>query len=285
MVNRKHTPDLFSLQEDDVARRRAHVLQYTLISVFAVLLLSAALYMSFWLTQDRLKYEQSIVKEPPIGDPGPTTALEPVDANYWPGTLFPDLPKIEASVYDTRIDPLHPAKAEVDVPMAAAARFADYANTLADDGASIFVKTQRMIVVAYKGMELHLLYGSTRNAAVICAEPEISFTDPSYSAFPMPQAGKLVDVSEVTGEGGRVLTYRLASSADVLGYCAELITSGWTVSGTLEPVDQIFATSFKKEGAEGQPGMQISVDYFSGSDNYRIRFGFIQSPTPAAPIA
>ena len=282
-ANRGYRDDVFTLQEEESAQRRAHVLQYVLLSLFAVALLSVALYMSFWLTEERMRRD-GIQPSDPGATPAPQDENQVEDTNYWPSELFPELPKVEASVYDTHIDPTHAAKVEVNVPMAAAARFSDYANALADKGGNIYVRTQRMTIVAYKGIELHLLYGSTRNAAIICAEPAITFSDANFSAFPMPEAGKLVDVSEVTGEGGRLMTYRLASSADALNYCAKLISSGWTISGSLEPQDQIFACSFKKEGAEGQLGMQITVDYFSGNDNYRVRFGFIQSPTPA-PIA
>lgn len=275
--------DIFTLKEDEAGKRRAHVLQYVLISTFAVAVLAVALYMSFYLTNDRLAYQHKIVTENRSQQPGqPDASASPdYDPNYWPEAQFPELPKIEASAYDTRVDAEREGKVEINVPMSAAAKFSEYAAQLADGGGKIYIQTQRLTVVAYKGMELHLLYGGGKNAVVVCKEPRIDFNEANYNQFPRPKAGTLVDVSEGTGESSRVLTYRLASSADAIAYCTELMAAGWAMIGSLEPQDGIFACSFRKEGAEGQSGLQISVDYFSGGDNYRVRFDFLQSPTPA----
>lgn len=279
----EYDDDIFTLKEDEAVKRRAHALQYALISTFAVLVLGVALYMAFSLTNERLAYQSKIVAEQGEGqaaEPGATDAPGH-DPSQWPGALFPELPKVEASAYETRIDAGRGGKVEVNVPMSAAAKFGAYADRLADDGAQVYIKTQRLTVVAYKGIELHLLYGGGKNAVVICKEPPAAFDEAGYEAFPRPKVGALADASDGTGEGSRVLTYRLASPVDALDYCAELMAQGWAMGGSLEPQDGIFASTFRKEGAEGQPGLQISVDYFSGGDNYRVRFDFLQVPTPA----
>ncbi len=281
--NHEYDDDIFTLKEDEAGKRRAHVLQYVLISTFAVLVLAVALYMSFYLTNDRLEFQNKIVMEQntqPEAEPDATQQPD-YDPNFWPKEQFPDLPEVAATAYDTRLDGSHEGKAEVNVPMSAAAKFGDYAEQLADDGGQIFIKTQRLSVVAYKGMEVHLLYGGGKNAVVICKESRVDFNEANYNQFPRPKAGTLVEVSEGTGEGSRILTYRLVSPADAITYCSDLMTAGWTMNGSLEPKDHIFACSFRKEGAEGEAGLQISVDYFSGGDNFRIRFDFLQTPTPA----
>ena len=282
--NRQYDDDIFTLKEDEDARRRAHLVQYVLICAFAVMVLGVALYMSFYLTNSRLVYQAGIAKEAEITADDDMPTQTDKDPNYWPADIFPQVPQIESSIYDTRIDPDRAGKVEVNMTMQAASKFETYAEKLADSGGRIFVKTPRMTVVAYQDVEIHLLYGSTKNAAVLCNEPTVDFDATGYEAFPLPTTGRLVEVLDGTGEASRVLTYRLASSTDALNYCAQLTASGWFINGALEMQDQVFACSLRKEGAEGRPGMQVSIDYFSGSDNYRIRFDFIQAPTPA-PIS
>ncbi len=275
--------DIFTLKEDEAGKRRAHVLQYVLISTFAVLVLAVALYMAFYLTNDRLAYQSKIVTDTRAQNadqPGATEAPAR-DPNYWPEEQFPELPKLDATAYDTRVDEGREGKVEINVPMSAASKFGEYADRLADDGGKVYIQTARLTVLEYQGMELHLLYGGGKNAMVVCKEPRVDFNEANYNQFPRPKVGTLVEVSEGTGESSRVLTYRLASSADAIAYCTELMASGWTMNGSLEPQDGIFACSFRKEAAEGEAGLQISVDYFSGGDNYRVRFDFLQAPTPA----
>ena len=276
MANAYHQmdDDIFTLKEDASAQRRAHALQYALISVFAVVVLSVALYLSFWLTDNRLANRTTIELESK-----PIEMVANIDPNYnpnfWPAHEFPELPKIEAATYETRMDPAMPGRAEVTVPMSTAMGFVAYAEQLAEDGAKIFIKTRRLTVVAYKGIELHLMCSTSKNMVVLCREPQIDFMEPEYAQFPVPDVGKLVSVGEATGEKSRVLTYRLASPEDAIGYASELRANGWMMVGTIMPKDQTFTYAFKKDGPDGGSTMQISVDYFSASDNYRIRFDII----------
>lgn len=266
MANHEYDDEIFTLKEDEIGKRRGHILQYALVSLFAVAVIAAALVGSFWLTENRLAYQKI-----QTGQEALETETPADDTNYWPEEQFPGIPKLQSSVYDTR---LSGQRAEINVPMAAASGFERYANQLADDGAQIYVKIDRLMVLNYKGTEVHLISGSGKNAVVLCAESRTAWSEAGYADFLLPKAGVLVDVSEGTGEGSRVLTYRQASASDAIGYCSDLVSAGWIITGTLEPQDHIFACPFKKGD------MQISVDYFSGSDNFRVRLDFISQAAP-----
>lgn len=255
--------DIFTLKEDESGRRRSQRIQYILVSTFAVLVIAVALYMSWWLTEQRLEYQTSIMRE----EEAQQAALGE-ETNYWPQAQFPDVPVLQSSVYDTRITQDH---AEVQVPMSAADGFNAYITQLLDDGAKLYIDTQRLVVLDYKNIEMHLIRSSGRNAVVLCGEPQADWNESAYQDFPLPENGKLVNVSDQgTGERSRVLTYRQMSATDAIAYVSLLAQSDWAMIGTLEPDGHVFSCSFKKEDK------QIAVDYFASSDNARVKLDFIQ---------
>lgn len=269
MQKHEHDEDIFTLQEDDANNRRSQILQYSLVSVFAVAVLAVALYMSFWLTNNRIEYQTRIAEQAEQEEAVLENTTE--DRNFWPETEFPGIPKLESSTYETK---LFQKRAEVHVPMAVASKFSEYAETLADAGGKVYVQTPRLTIVVLGTTEIHLESTTGRNVVTLCSESAIDWNEADYQLFPRLKSGRLVDASEGTGERSRVLTYRLVSPAEAIAYCSELVSANWQLSSKLEPKDQVFQCTLKKDD------MQISVDYYSSSDNFRVRYAYMD-PEPA----
>lgn len=264
MAKQQIDDDIFTLKEEELGRHRSQLIQYILVSVFAVLVIGVALYMSWWLTVRRMEYQGSVGTE--AAQQGEDGEEQAEQTNFWPSAQFPDIPEIAASVYDTRLSDHH---AEISVPMAAADGFDAYVKNLADKGAQVYIDIPRLKVLSYKGTEIHLIKTSGRNGIELCAEPELAWNDPDYADFPLPQSGDLVSVADGTGERSRALTYRHMSANDAVQYVSRLSQSDWMIMGTLEPEDHIFSCSFRKDN------MQIGVDYFASSYNVRIKLDFL----------
>ena len=118
-------------------------------------------------------------------------------------------------------------------------------------------------------MEIHLVASGSTTAVVLCGEKAQDWNDPEYAAFPLPAAGALVTVEEGVGARSRVLTYRGASSTDAQEYLGRLAADEWTISEPLSVKDQTFSAVYKKSG------QQITVDYFSSSDNFQVKLAFL----------
>ena len=263
MSSKDYDDDIFTLQADEAAEHRKHVIQYALVSTFAVLVIALALYASYWLTQRRIAYQSEIStgQEAQAGD-GQTEQ----DANYWPSQQFPDVPQLASNSYRTQINGDY---AEVYVPQEAADGFSDYIEQLVDAGAQIFVQTQQLSVLNYGQTEIHIISNGVKNAVELCAESKFMWDGAGYEAFLLPASGRLARVDNGTGEASRVLTYRGASVNDALDYCAELAANDWVIVGGLRPDENIFLATYKKGD------MQITVDYFSSGENYRVKLDFL----------
>jgi hypothetical protein len=96
-------------------------------------------------------------------------------------------------------------------------------------------------VLLLNNVEIHLINTNLESAVVLCDEPSLSWNDPAYSAFVLPADGTLVRVSEGLGADSRVLTYRRAFITDALNYVTKLMQAGWSIQGSLEPVNNQFA--------------------------------------------
>ena len=103
----------------------------------------------------------------------------------------------------------------------------------------------------------------------LCGETAMTWDDPDYAAFPLPSVGTLVSVENGVGARSRVLTYRGASSTDAQEYLSKLAADDWSISEPLALKDQTFSAVFKKAG------QQITVDYFSSSDNFQVKLAFL----------
>ncbi len=255
--------DVFTLENDAAEEKRRHVLQYSLVSGFAVIVVALALWGSIWLTQSRVA-EQATAPEPEA-TAVPAESAEP-SFDTWPSAQFPDIPVYEASGYDTL---LYGNRAEIGIPPMSVTGFDAYADQLADDGARVFVRSKALTVLSYKGVEIHLIASGSTTAVALCGEPAKSWNDPDYAAFPLPAAGTLVSVEEGVGARSRVLTYRGASSTDAQEYLSKLAAGEWVISEPLTLKDQTFSAVYKKAG------QQITVDYFSSSDNFQVKLAFL----------
>ena len=199
------------------------------------------------------------------GEPGaPQTTVAPVD--YWPSALFPGVPVLQSAAYETTV---RDGYAQVAVPSETAKGFDQYIATLVDAGAAVYVRTTRLSVLVLDGVEVHLVDNNLESKVVLCGESPIGWNDEGYAAFPLPETGNLVSVEEGVGAGSRVLTYRQATTLDALAYTSQLMDAGWTISGSLEPANNIFTAALKKNN------LQITVDYFSTGDNYLVRLDFL----------
>ena len=264
MARHDYDEDVFTLKEDEAGKRRSHTIQYTLLSVFAVVVIAGAFFAGFKLTQSRIEY-QTLAEQEEQELPNPN-ALDLATAD-WPKAEFPNVPVLSANEYKTTSDD---GRAEINIPMAATAGFESYTEQLADGGAHIYVQTPRLTVLNYRGIEIHLISGSGKNAVVLCNEPRIDWNDPAYSAFPILKKGNLIKQMEGTGEGSRVLTYRLVSAHDMIEYISTLTSNGWTIVGSLDPQDYVFNCSFTKDD------MKITIDYFSSNkDDCIVKFDFV----------
>jgi len=255
--------DVFTLENDAAEEKRRHVLQYSLVGGFAVVVVALALWGSIWLTQNRVA-EKAAVPEP-AETTAPAESAEP-SLDAWPSAQFPSVPVYEASGYDTR---LYGDRAEVAIPPMSVTGFDAYADQLADDGARVFVRSKALTVLYYKDVEIHLIASGSTTAVALCGEPATAWDDPDYAAFPLPAAGTLVSVEEGVGARSRVLTYRGASATDAQEYLSRLAAGEWAISEPLSPKDQTFSAVYKKSG------QQITVDYFSGSDNFQVKLAFL----------
>lgn len=263
MPNHEYDDDIFTLQEDEAGKRRSHTVQYTVISIFAVLVIAGAYVLGWWLTNERVAYQSNITVDNPTEQGGTTEYI-----NAWPSEQFPSIPVLDAIEYKTNVSEYH---AEINVPqMAATNGYEAYTDKLADDGAQVYVRTPRLTVMNYRGTEIHLLSGTGKIAVELCNEPKIVWNEPEYAQFLLPTTGQLVHQEPGTGVGSRWLTYRQWSANDSIQYVSNLVAQGWEIVGTLEPQDHVFACVFKKDN------LQITVDYFSGSSNARIKLDFIQ---------
>ncbi len=263
MPKPEYDDDIFTLKEDELHKRRGHMIQYALVSLFAVLVIGVALYMSYWLTQRRIEDQSQIVQEDQVN-----TTEEQGVLKAWPSAQFPSVPVLESSVYETHMNP-EGTHAEIRVPPAVSAKFAQYAEDLANDGAQVYIKSDTLIVLSHRDVEIHLVKRPNKDAIELCAEPRATWNEPEYAAFPLPNAGDLVNWEKGTGEKSRWLTYRQMSASDAISYVSELAQSDWILVGTLEPVDHIFSCSFKKDN------MQIAVDYFATTDNCRLKLDIL----------
>ena len=268
MANQNYTEpyeedDVFTLDSDEVDEKRRHIIQYSLVSGFAVVVIALGLWGSMWLTQTRI--EEQKAKPIPEATVAPQASTEPT-FDVWPSEQFPDIPVYEASGYNTRS---FGNRVEVDIPPLSVAGFDAYATQLADDGARIFVQSKALTVLSYEGVEIHLISSGAKTSVVLCGEPATTWSDPDYAAFPLPDAGTLVSVEEGVGARSRVLTYRNASSTDAQQYLGRLAADGWTITEPLALKDQTFNAVLKKSG------QQITVDYFSTSDNFQVKLAFL----------
>ena len=255
--------DVFTLDNDGSEEKRRHLIQYSLVCGFAVVVIALGLWGSMWLTQSRV--EEQKAAPPPEATVAPQESTEP-NLDVWPSEQFPDIPVYEASGYNTRS---FGDRVEVDIPPLSVSGFDAYAAQLADGGARIFVQSKTLTVLSYKEVEIHLISSGSTTSVVLCGEPAEPWSDPDYAAFPMPDAGKLVSVEEGVGARSRVLTYRNASSADAQQYLGRLTADGWTITEPLVLKDQTFSAVLKKSG------QQITVDYFSTSDNFQVKLAFL----------
>lgn len=255
--------DVFSLENDAAEEKRRHILQYSLVSGFAVVVVALALWGSMWLTNSRIAEQAAVVV--PEATVAPAESTEP-SFDTWPSTQFPDIPVYEASGYNTH---LYGDRAEIAIPPLSVSGFDDYAGQLADEGARIFIHSKTLIVLSYKDVEIHLIASGSTTSVVLCGESAQTWNDPDYATFPLPSAGTLVSVEDGVGARSRVLTYRSASVTDAQEYLARLAASEWTISDPLSLKDQTFSAVFKKAG------QQITVDYFSSSDNFQVKLAFL----------
>lgn len=255
--------DVFTLENDANEEKRRHVLQYSLVSGFAVVVVALAVWGALWLTNARVAQNAAAVKPEPTA--APVASAEP-STDIWPSAQFPDIPVYEASGYNTR---LYGGRADVGIPPMSVSGFDGYAEELADKGARIFVRSKALTVLYYKGVEIHLIASGSTTAVALCGEKATSWDDPDYASFPLPSAGTLVSVENGVGARSRVLTYRGASSTDAQEYLSKLAADDWTISEPLSLKDQTFSAVFKKTG------QQITVDYFSGSDNFQVKLAFL----------
>jgi len=258
--------DVFTLENDAAAEKRRHIIQYALVCGFAVIVVALAIWGSLWLSNQRASEEAAKQKaqaaEPTVQ---PEASTEP-SFNSWPSEQFPDIPVYDASGYDTH---LYGDRAEIDIPPMSVNGFDDYAAKLADDGARIFVQSKTLTVLLYKDVEIHLIANGSTTAVVLCGEKAAPWDETDYSTFPLPIAGTLVSVENGVGARSRVLTYRGASSTDAQEYLNKLAAAEWTISDPLSLKDQTFSAVFKKSG------QQITVDYFSSSDNFQVKLAFL----------
>lgn len=258
--------DAFTLEDDAASEKRKQLLQYILVSAFAVVVIALALWASIWLTQIRLKDQASEGTAAPSASDGPAVTAGVPTNDYWPEEQFAGIPQFEASGYDTRVNG---QKAMIGVPALSVSGFGDYAERLADLGAAVYVNTQRLVVLSYEDVEIHLISSGSTTAVTLCGESEQRFDESEYADFPLPGEGRLVSVTEGTGARSRVLIYRHASSTSAQEYCVSLSQQGWKLSGTLEPEDNVFLATYKKGD------MQITVDYFSAGEDYKIKLDYV----------
>lgn len=272
----EYDEDVFSLEEDLRREHRKQWTQYLVFAICAAVVVGLAIYGSIQLTHRRLESQQGIQVQPMpgaaspqpgvTGGPGGLLTATPAPVNYWPSALFSGVPVLESAAYETTVEDGY---AQVEVPSETTRSFSQYIETLVEEGAQIYVRTTRLSVLALNEVEIHLVDNNLESKVVLCAEPQIGWDDQDYDAFPLPEAGKLVSVEEGVAAASRVLTYRLASSTDALAYTSALMEAGWTISGSLEPTNNIFSAVFKKNN------LQITVDYFSSGDDYRVRLDYL----------
>ncbi len=255
--------DVFTLDNDAAEEKRRHVIQYALVSGFAVVVVALALWGSIWLTQSRMAQQASVPE--PAETVAPVASTEP-SFDTWPSELFPEIPIYEATGYNTHV---YGQRAEIDIPPLSVSGFDEYAEQLADDGAHIFVHGKSLVVLSYKGVEIHLIASGSNTSVVLCGESAMTWADPDYAAFPLPDAGTLVSVEEGVGARSRVLTYRNAAATDAQEYLNRLAASEWIISEPLSVKDQTFNAVYKKSG------QQITVDYFANSDNFQVKLAFL----------
>ena len=255
--------DVFTLENDAAEEKRRHVIQYSLVSGFAVIVVALAVWGAMWLTNNLVAQKAAEVKPEPTVQP--EASVEP-SVDVWPSAQFPDIPAYEATGYDTN---LYDGRAEIGIPPMSISGFDSYAAELADDGARVFVSSKALTVLYYKGVEIHLVASGSTTAVSLCGEKATTWDDPDYASFPLPSAGMLVAVENGVGARSRVLTYRGASSTDAQEYLSKLASDGWTISDPLSLKNQTFNAVFKKSG------QQITVDYFSASDNFQVKLAFL----------
>jgi hypothetical protein len=255
--------DVFTLEGDAETEKRQHLIQYALVSGFAILVVALALWGSMWLTSSRIS--QQALAPAVAGTAEPAAPAEP-GTDAWPSAQFPDIPVYEASGYSTR---LYGSRAEIGIPPLSVSGFDAYADRLADDGAQIFVRSKSLTIMSYKNVEIHLISSGSTTSVVLCGESPLQWNEPEYAAFPLPGAGTLVMAEEGVGARSRVLTYRNASSTDAQMYLARLAANDWAISEPLDLKDQTFSAVYKKAN------QQITVDYFSATDNFQIKLAFL----------
>ena len=256
--------DVFTLENDAAEEKRRHVIQYALVSGFAVIVVALAIWGAMWLTNSRIEQQKTQVKEAEA-TVAPAASTEP-SFKTWPSEQFPDVPVYEASGYDTRV---YGDRAEIDIPPMSVTGFDDYTEQLANDGARVFIHSKTLTVLFYKDVEIHLIASGSTTSVVLCGEKAQTWDDPDYSSFPLPDAGTLVSVEDGVGARSLVLTYRGASSTDAQQYVGRLAADEWTISDPLSLKDQTFSAVYKKAG------QQITVDYFSSSDNFQVKLAFL----------
>ena len=184
--------DVFTLENDAAEEKRRHIIQYSLVSGFAVIVVALAVWGSIWLTNARVAQKAAeVIPEPTTL---PVASAEPV-VDTWPAEQFPDIPVYEASGYDTS---LYDGRAEIGIPPMSVSGFDDYAIKLADEGARVFVSSKALTVLYHKGVEIHLIASGSTTAVALCGEKAIRWDEPDYAAFSLPSAGTLVSVWPAT---------------------------------------------------------------------------------------
>ncbi len=262
--------DVFSLEEDLTREKRKQWIQYIVVAAFAVAVIALALYGSIVLTNRRVEEAKTAAPVTEVQSPEgeteePAQTAQPVNTDFWPETLFPSVPVLESAAYNTKTGANY---ADVEVPSATANHFDSYIQQLVDAGAATYVRTSRLSVLMFDGVEIHLVNSNQDKRVTLAKEDACTFADGSYSAFPLPETGRLVSVKDGVSPLGRVLTYRGATTLDALQYAGSLAADGWTLSGSLEPSNNIFSAVYKKNNLE------ITVDYFASSDNYLVKLDF-----------
>ena len=271
----EYDDDVFSLEEDLMREHRKQWIQYIVVAVCAVCLIGLALYGSIVLTQRRMATQPAKPEQGPVVQlPGVTATTEPgtvpeintPDVDYWPSDAFPGIPAIESQAFDTRESD---GFASIKVPSATARNFSGYIDSLTERGAAVYVRTNRLTVLTYEGVEIHLITGNADGTIELCRESAYAWNDANYTAFPLPESGRLISVEDGTGGGSRVLTYRDATTLEALRYTNALIDEGWTISGSLEPTNNTFTAVYKKNN------LQITIDYFMTGSSYQIRLDYL----------
>ncbi|MBR2571448.1 MAG: hypothetical protein IKE30_04900 [Clostridia bacterium] len=260
----EYEEDLFSLEEEENRERRKQTVQYVIVAICAAAVVALALFGTVKLTQRRMANQEEAEKVT-AKTPAVILPASVQETNFWPADDFPQVPVLEAEGYDTKSET---GRAVVEVPAQTAASFGSYVDQLIEEGARLWIDTDRLKVLDLNGTEVHLVDSNNRTAVTMCSEPVYNWNDSVYSAFLKPDA-RLVKVEEGAGADSRILTYRGASPMEALEYTQALNDGGWSLNGSMEMKNGVFQAVFKKNN------LQITVDYFSSKDDYQVRLDFL----------